>query len=606
MRLVRVRPPARSSGLITACSVGALLALAAPAHATPACPISYGATDDAKPNKLYLYFPTASDATYPEFSVNAVPTSPVQFNPALLTSYTGTAAQLRDATFDVVSDDYCEFNVQVRQTTTAPPATFARRNTVAIGTDTNVTAADGTTWGQAQAVDTGDASGVDFAREWAGSYQDHAGGIGGALNGANSTVARWANSVGGTAAHEAGHSYGVSHPDGLVVGTGEDALTRHIMARGVNYTDEQRAGYRRHFSDHEMSILAANVGLSIQTMHNWDMVNPNAAAARRLRITFLAPSATVTQSWSYSGDRSPWVNPTVSGSLGTQTFKGTSYHRHTITWSTGQAWSGGASGTVPGGAPFHVGATFSSIDFDQPDPIIITKTELLDSGGTPLALSPRLPGYDAGTLDASDGTLDMQFTNLAGGQLDIADVLVREFPRPLSIDALLPGAKLFDVFGEPTLPWPESSHLLLGKRPVALKRGAARSLTLAKLGQGRHILERVDRDCARGGGGDAESEPDVRSCRPGFSVDLFPATTVVVKATAIARNVKHFSRRVKRYVRGDVRSTVYVQIAGRHPDLDHNRRDDAIDIATGKATDRNQDGVPDSAQRKTEPTTKPG
>jgi hypothetical protein len=576
--------------------------MAPAAAAAPTCPISYGATDNAKPNKLYLYFPPSSDASFPEFSVNAVPTSPVQYNPALLTSYTGTADDLRNATFDVVSDDYCEFNVQVRQTTTAPPTTFARRNTVAIGTDTNVTAVDGTTWGQAQAVDTGDASAVDFAREWAGSYQDHAGGAGGALNGANSTLTRWANSVGGTAAHEAGHSYGVSHADGLIVGAGEDALTRHVMARGSNYTDEQRAGYRRHFSDHEMSILASNVGLSIQTMHNWDMVNPNAAAARRLRITFLAPSATVTQSWSYSGDRSPWINPAVSGSLGTQTFKGTSYHRHTITWSTGQSWSGGASGTVPGGAGFHVGATFSSIDFDQPDPIIITKTELLDSGGTALALSPRLPGYDAGTLDSSDGTLDMQFTNLAAGQLDISDVLVREFPRPVSIDALVPGAKLFDVFGEPALPWERSSHVLLGKRPAALKRGASRSVTLAKLGQGRHILQRVGRDCA---GGDAESEPDVRFCRPGFNVDLFPATTVVVRATAIARHVKHFDRKRKRYVTGDLKSTVFVQIAGRHPDLNRNGRDDAIDIAFGKVPDRNQDGVPDSAQKPRE-TARPG
>jgi hypothetical protein len=598
MRFVQSRQLPAASAVIAACSLGALLAFAPAAAATPACPISYGSTDDAKPNKLYLYFPTANDTTYPEFSVNSVPTSPVQFNPALLTSYTGTADQLRNATFDVVSDDYCEFNVQVRQTQTAPPATFARRNTVAIGTDQNVTNSNTQwAWGQAQSVDTGDATIVDFAREWAGTYQFTAGAAGGALNGANSTLARWANSIGGTAAHEAGHSYGISHSDGLVVGSGEDALTRHIMAAGSNYTDEQRAGYRRHFSDHEMSLLASNVGLSIQTMHNWDLVNPNAQSAKRFRITFLSPSASVTQSWSYDGNRSPWINPVTSGSLGTQTFKGTSYHRHTITWSTGQSWSGGASGTVPGGAGFHVGATFSGIDFNQPDPIIITKTELLDNSGNPLALAPRLPGYDAGTLDSSDGTFDMQFFNNAGAaQLDISDVLVREFPRPISIDALVPRSKLFDVFGAPALPWEKSSHLLLGERPAAIKRGGSRKLTIARLGQGRHILERVGRDCA---GGDATTEPDVLSCRPGFNVDLFPATTIVVKATVTAHKVKHFDRKRKRYVTGDLKSTVYVQIGGRHPDLNHNRRDDAIDIAFGKSEDANRDGVPDEAQRET-------
>jgi hypothetical protein len=304
----------------------------------------------------------------------------------------------------------------------------------------------------------------------------------------------------------------------------------------------------------------------------------------------------VTQSWSYDGNRSPWINPVTSGSLGTQTFKGTSYHRHTITWSTGQSWSGGASGQVPGGTTFHVGATLSSVDFDQPDAVIITKLELLDGAGTPLALQPRLPGYDAGTLDASDGTFDLQFHNFGAGQLDISNVLVREFPRPVSIDALVPRSKLFDVFGAPALPWERSSHLLLGERPAAIKRGGSRKLTIAKLGQGRHILERVGRDCA---GGDATTEPDVLSCRPGFNVDLFPATTVVVKATVTARNVKHFDRKRKRYVRGNLDSTVYVQIGGTHPDLNRNRRDDAIDIAFGKSKDANRDGVPDEAQRKT-------
>src|SRR5262249_54653930 len=42
-------------------------ALAARAHATPACPIELGAIEDAKPNKLYLYFPPADDPAFPAF-----------------------------------------------------------------------------------------------------------------------------------------------------------------------------------------------------------------------------------------------------------------------------------------------------------------------------------------------------------------------------------------------------------------------------------------------------------------------------------------------------------------------------------------------------------
>lgn len=116
--------------------LGGLLAGAAPASAASTCPISYGAADDAKPNKLYLYFPSVADAAFPEFGFGSLVTSPAAaFDTSALSSYTGTPDALRSAVTDVVKDDYCEFNVQVRQTTTAPPATFPRRNTVAIGTD---------------------------------------------------------------------------------------------------------------------------------------------------------------------------------------------------------------------------------------------------------------------------------------------------------------------------------------------------------------------------------------------------------------------------------------------------------------------------------------
>src|SRR4051812_43771215 len=179
----------------------ALLGLAlwgTPVLAAPSCPISYGSADDAKPNKLYLYFPTADDTTYPEFGIGGLVTSPAhRFDAGELPSYTGTVGALRDRIFDVVADDYCEFNVQVRQATTAPPATFTRRNTVAVGTDPQGPCG-GETWGQAQAVDTNDPTVVDFARVWAGSYQLCAGGAGGQLNGGNSTLDRWANSIGGT------------------------------------------------------------------------------------------------------------------------------------------------------------------------------------------------------------------------------------------------------------------------------------------------------------------------------------------------------------------------------------------------------------------------
>jgi hypothetical protein len=477
----------------------------------------------------------------------------------------------------------------VRQTTTAPPTTFARRNTVAIGTDSNPTG-----FGIAENVDTGDADAVDSARVWAGSYQDFAGAAGGELNGAGATLQRWAAGIGGTAAHEAGHNYGLSHTHDSTSAPGEDATTQHVMPAGPTLTMEQRVGYRRHFSDKTFSLLAGNVGLSIQTMHNWDLTNPNAQTARRFRMEFLSPNPTVTLSWAYTGSMSPWSTPTVSGPLGTATFKGQTYNRFRIEWSTGQSWSGGSSGQVPGGAAFHVGATFSGVDFDDPDAIVITKSQLLDGTGTPLALQPRLVGYDAGTLDSADGSLDLAFANLGGpARLRLEDVVVQELPRVMSIDAMMRNTEPFDWTGDPFRPWAESTRTVL-RKGVELGRKEPLSLTVASLGNRRHILEKAGEDCDRG---DMLKGPDA-PCRPGINVDLFPSTTLYVRATVVDPKGRSWDPEKQAYRNGPVRTRIYLQIAGRHPDLNRNESDDAIDIATGTSRDENRDGVPDEAQGK--------
>lgn len=537
------------------------VAWAAPMGAQNPCPISYGSADDAKPNKLYLYFPTADDATYPEFGFAGITTSPAhRFDVAELPGFTGTVGELRDAVTNVVSVTYCEFNVQVRQTTTAPPTTFARRNTVAIGTDTQGTCAGSITFGLAQAVDVGDPTAVDFARAWAGGYQLCAASAGGALNGANSTLERWARSIGGTAAHEAGHDYGLSHPDGLVLAPGEDALVHHLMAAGGTYSFTDRAGYRRHFSNNELSILAANVGLSIQTMWNWDLVNPDAATASRLRMSFLSTKPSLILSWSYTGNLSPWSTPTITGPSGTTTFKGTTYNRYQIEWATGQAWQGPTPGQVTGGARFHVGATFSSVDFaSTPDPIIITDIELLDAAGNPLALKPRALGFDSGTPDAMDGTLSVRFFNFAGAPLILRDVMVRELPRVMSLNAMIPRGRMVDVRGMPFQPWPEGTHRVT--RQMTVKPDGEVKIPIARLNQRphvRHVVTQKDCDAA-----DRQHGPDVAACHPGVSVDLFPATTVYITATVVDPRARIWNPKTRKYEVGPLESQLFYQIAGR-------------------------------------------
>jgi hypothetical protein len=560
---------------------------AATAAAAPTCPLSYGATDAAKSHKLYLYFPTAADATFPSYATSVSPAA--VFDVAALNPAIGTTAALRSRIYDVVADDYCEFNVQVFSTTTNP-ATLAsppaRRVTVAIGTDTNsTTTASGTSysWGLAQEVDTGDGVEIDFARVWAGTYTSCEGSAAtggcttGSLTGTNATLDRWAQAIGGTSAHEAGHTYGLAHTDdnpptdtgqpGPTPLTGEDSFHRHLMPSGNNLTGEDRASYRRHFSDRTFGLLATNVGLSIQTMHNWDLANPNAAAGRSLRIDFLSQLSSVPISWSYTGSSSPWINPTVSGPSGTATFKGTTYNRYAITWSTpNPAWPGTA-GTVAGGGRFHIGATFTGVDFNQPDPIIIQNITLRDASGTPLTLHPRLPIYDTGAVDASDGTFDLNFIASAGiNPLQLVSANVYQLPRVTSIDAMTGVGRPRTFDKVPIQPWSTTK----------CKPGLLRKILrcpIAKLAQRPHVLVQhfVGQpnvvDCSNGvphaPGHDSNTEPDDEGpiCA-GTERDPFPSATIYVIAHFVDPRAKHYDPKTKRYIVGPLASTVYYQFAG--------------------------------------------
>ena len=134
------------------------------------CPTEDPAIDAAKSNKLFLYFPTTADSSYPAYSTDVSPVQP--FDVASLSAGIGTTTQLINAIQAVVVDDYCEFNVQVSSTTTNPNSGAgvpARRSTVAVGADSNGDPIDGYQWGLTQFGNTGAQSAVDYARVWAGT-----------------------------------------------------------------------------------------------------------------------------------------------------------------------------------------------------------------------------------------------------------------------------------------------------------------------------------------------------------------------------------------------------------------------------------------------------
>jgi predicted acyltransferase (DUF342 family) len=587
------------------------LCLAREAAAAPSCPIEVQAIESAKPNKVYLFFPAAQDNGFPEsmctvgtatcFAGAPANVTPVPaFDITQFSDYTGTAADLESAISDVVTDDYCEFNVQVFTTTTVAPATFPNRVTVAVGSDSN--AATGL-YGIAQEVDTADAIPADYARTWGGTYQglDGTGGDG-LLAGANSTVQRWAFALGGTAAHEAGHTYGLQHSDGAVVKPGEPDVTTHIMPAGGLVPHSARCGFRRHFGDTEYGILAANVGLSVESLHNWDYTNPNGVAAASLQVEVLSTSPQLTISWFYNGNLSPWTNPTVSAPTGTRVFKGTNYNVYDLTFSTGQAWANGSSGQVPPGVMFHVGAAFSEADFSVPNSVIVSSVTLLDSTSTPLTLHPRMVGYDAGNLDAATGALNLGFFGVddVGAPLVISNILIQELPRVLSLQNMVSNGPLLTFDGVPVLPWSTKTGSL--GSPVGAD---TQLLNVANMSQGRHIFAQSNGQCTGGGEGssgvirDSTFDPDpINDCaNAGTSLDLFPSTTMLISATVTDPNATHWDPAQQKLVVGPLDSRVFFQVAGRHPDLNRNGVDDTIDIVNGTSVDTNpHDGVPDEVQ----------
>jgi hypothetical protein len=591
--------PRRDGLALLAAFVGCAFAIA-PAFGQT-CPTEDPAINSVKSHKLFLYFPTTSDASFPAYYTNVSPVAP--FDVSALSPGIGTTAQLIGAIKTVVVDDYCEFDVQVLTTTTNPasmPSPPARRATIGIGGDSDDDPAAGWLWGRSQENDLGDMIDIDFARVWAGTYVNCEGGVGptgfgscsmtGALTGANATIEHWAEAIGGTAAHEAGHTYGLQHSDddppndprdpGPGPAPGEDAFNFHLMPAGYDLTGPDRTTFRRHFSDRDFGILATNVGLSIETMHNWDLVNPNAQQANSLAIDYLSPLPATPIAWTYTGTQSPWIKPTVTGPSGMAVFKGKTYNKFRITWSTpNPTWVNPSPGIVGGGAVFHIGTTFTGVDFNQPEPIIIQDVTLLDASSQPLALHPRLPTYDAGTADSSGGNMVVNFGAPAGAPaLRLVSAVIYQLPRVATIDSLVGPGRPFSRDKRAIRPWTAT------KCAAAALRDGARCV-IAKLNQKPHVEDsfRVGQpgvvDCqknppgqrrgdnqgqgALAGTGDSSRAPDNEGpiCA-GTQRDPFPSATVYIIASFFDPSAKHFDPAKKRYVVGPVTSKLYYQFAG--------------------------------------------
>jgi hypothetical protein len=206
------------------------------------------------------------------------------------------------------------------------------------------------------------------------------------------------------------------------------------------------------------------------------------------------------------------------------------------------------------------------VDFNQPDPIIINNVTLY-SGSTALALHPRLPIYDVGSLDSADGSFALTFQRPAGAIMRLDRAVIYQLPRVASIDSMNGDQRPYTFDRMPIRPWTETTCT-----PQALRENIR--CVIAHITDRAHVLsvhnvgEPGVYDCSKGipwdkFRQDSKGAPDVDGPICAATVrDPFPSATVYVIATFVDPSAKHWDPVKKRYVTGPVTSKVYYQFSG--------------------------------------------
>lgn len=572
-----------------------------------------GIIGDPKGTTLYLYYPTAVDTQFPNWGVNSVSTSPLgAFDISQLDSGVGTQTALMARIERLAEVGLCEFDVDVQSTDIRPAPLEQRWQVMGIGTDSVPWPGGpgGDPIGGAQrANDYGDYYAQDNARLWVGELVQWAGVE---LTGTGSTPERWATAIANLVLHETGHNYGTGHGD-AAPRTGEDAAWNHFMALPtMGWTPARLVGSLAHHSDASYEAMAHSVGLTAQTVSNWDFVNPNSATADRLVIKLMAPSpSNLTEGWIYGGQLSPWSTAVLV--LNTSIyFHGIAHDEYLLIFHLDKPWLNGADGRVPGGAMFHVGASIQGGSY-------VIYDAILSSGGVDLPLHPRMVDFagitgfrPAGGTGTTGFSLRLTNSSPERGPLIVRDLDVQFSPRMIDIETMVAGAIPRGLDDRPVALYsrertrnradiPERAALRqrefrLGGEPVAIP--------LAALSDPRHVM--MDGSgCSERGSAPRETPGPAPAntgwtdndggCARRTALSLFPATYVYVSATIVDPAARHWDARRRRMVTGRVATRLFFQVAGTVPDANRNGVDDLLDIRSGRSRDLDRDGIPDEA-----------
>ena len=193
----------------------------------------------------------------------------------------------------------------------------------------------------------------------------------------------------------------------------------------------------------------------------------------------------------------------------------------------------------------------------DPDAIIIMDVKLLDASNNTLPQHPRWMSFDAATFNQRSGILNLRMFNVLDRPLILRDVVVRDLPRIISINAMMQDEPISDISERVFQPWADGTRRPLTQQTIA--GGGEVSIRVADVRKRPYVLRRpTSQGCAPP---DDDSE---HKCQPGtVVVDLFPATTLYLTATIVDPKGQRWDPKTKRLVTGPVESRLYYQIAGR-------------------------------------------
>jgi hypothetical protein len=185
--------------------------------------------------------------------------------------------------------------------------------------------------------------------------------------------------------------------------------------------------------------------------------------------------------------------------------------------------------------------------------------KLFDASGNALPQHPRWMAFDAATFDRRTGQLSLRLHNILDRPLILRDVLVRDMPRIVSLDAMVADEPISDISGRVFRPWANGTRRSLKQQMIAA--GGDIRVVVADTRKRPYVFRRpTERDCAP----IEISEYSEANCQPGkVVVDLFPATTMYITATIVDPKGQRWDPKTKRLFQGPIESRLYYQIAGR-------------------------------------------